>query len=117
MKQLQLLMSLILFTTLLTGCGKAELNPECVMNGLGSGYCSFTNVGSSAGSVCGIVTVNSTMSKEYKTEGESESSTVICSGEIEPSSTNKVEFFVPNLETLCKYGKWSDYCNFAWRAR
>ncbi len=81
------------------------INPSCVMNGLGHGSCDFTNIGKSTGSICGMI--------EVQGPGKAESNQ-FCSGQVEPMSTEKVEFKVPAVNELCDNGfeSWTKKCDF-----
>lgn len=81
------------------------IDQECVMNGFGQGNCSFTNTGKSSGSACGIIQVYGPVSL---------SSGTFCSGKVDPQSTVKVEFSIPQVNIACDdgYSKWSDICSF-----
>jgi len=82
------------------------------MNGHGDGKCIFTNLGNATGSVCGKIVVNDTWIKK------TEQSNVFCSGEVPPSSSKEMQFFVPNMKNTCGTENtgfsWSDRCNFDW---
>jgi hypothetical protein len=82
------------------------LDKECVMNGYGKGSCDFTNVGKSAGSMCGKI--------EVQGPGNVQSN-VFCSGQVQPMSTEKVEFNIPTVDELCDngFGDWRDKCEFS----
>lgn len=112
MARSQLSTSFLLLAILVTGCGKASITNECRMSGSGHGSCSFTNTGTSAGAICGIVTATSTQEIRYltgKEKPEVASSTTFCSGEVGPSSTVSVDFFVQDAERACRYG-----CELVW---
>jgi hypothetical protein len=81
------------------------LDKECVMNGYGKGSCDFTNVGKSTGSMCGKI--------EVQGPGNVQSNT-FCSGQVEPMSTEKVEFNIPAVDELCDngYESWTKKCDF-----
>lgn len=86
-----------------------ELKYNCVMNGYGTGYCTFTNTESrGTGARCGSI-------KVLRRDGQkSVTSEVFCSGQVEPSSTKKVDFSIPAVNDLCDApeGKWSLVCAF-----
>ena len=75
------------------------------MNGLGQGNCTFTNTGKTPGAVCGIIKVAG--------PGTAESSK-FCSGQVQPQSTEKVEFHIPEVDQLCDNGfeSWTEKCDF-----
>jgi hypothetical protein len=102
------------------GCGKPNITPECTMNGLGQGSCSFTNKGTAAGAVCGRIGVNDLWgSAKSGAELSVEFSAPFCSGEVAQMTTTKVDFSVPAMRTLCKStnrGSWSDVCQFEFLA-
>jgi hypothetical protein len=77
----------------------------CIMNGYGKGSCDFTNVGKTAGSVCGVIQVDG--------PGVAHSNT-FCSGLVQPQTTQKVEFNIPAVDKLCEDGfkDWGDVCGF-----
>ena len=81
------------------------LDKECVMDGYGKGSCDFTNVGKSAGSMCGKI--------EVQGPGNVQSN-IFCSGQVAPMSTEKVEFNIPAVDELCDNGfeDWGDKCDF-----
>jgi hypothetical protein len=81
------------------------LDHECVMNGYGKGSCDFTNVGKSTGSMCGEI--------EVQGPGNVQSN-IFCSGQVEPMSTEKVEFNIPAVDDLCDngYESWTKKCDF-----
>ena len=81
------------------------ITEDCVMNGLGQGNCTFTNTGKTAGAVCGIIKVAG--------PGTAESSK-FCSGQVQPQSTEKVEFHIPEVDQLCDNGfeSWTEKCDF-----
>lgn len=83
------------------------LNEECLMNGFGEGKCSFTNVGKTAGAVCGAI--------EVRGPGNTYSD-IFCSGKVEPMTTTKVEFEIPAVRELCSQGykRWTEVCEFSW---
>ena len=110
MAQLKLLALLIFSATLLTGCGKPEITQSCVMNGYGQGSCSFTNTGDGSGSTCGFIEVRGMpIYTEYK-----KLSAVFCSGDLKPSSTNKIEFSVIGVDNICPKGLTNSGCEFMW---
>jgi len=84
---------------------RAIIDEECLMNGLGEGHCSFTNTGKTGGSVCGVIVV--------KGPGTAQTGK-FCSGMVNPQSTEKVEFMVPEVDDLCDngYRSWTEKCNF-----
>jgi len=86
--------------------GTPKLTQNCVMNGFGSGHCSFTNTGDAKGSACGKIKVNK------KAGGSGLESSVFCSGELKPNSTTKVDFAVPGVNSLCEGGDWRENCEF-----
>ncbi len=81
------------------------IEEECVMNGLGQGNCSFTNTGKTAGAVCGVIQVMGPGMVE---------SNKFCSGLVDPQTTEKVEFHVPEVDQLCDNGfeSWMERCDF-----
>ena len=78
---------------------------SCVMNGYGKGSCDFTNTGKTAGAICGVIQVNG--------PGIANSSK-FCSGMVQPMSTEKVEFDIPEVDELCDNGfeSWTEKCGF-----
>ena len=84
---------------------RAIVDESCVMNGYGQGSCSFTNTGKTAGAVCGVIQVNGPGTI---------SSDTFCSGSVEPQSTEKVEFSIPQVDVLCDNGfaSWTEKCTF-----
>jgi hypothetical protein len=109
MKNLMLLVAVLCLGFM--GCEKkadADLTFNCVMNGYGAGHCTFTNAASSGvGAKCGKI-------KVAKRDGsQSVESEVFCSGKVEASSTKKVEFSIPAVNSMCENeGKWSLACEF-----
>ncbi len=99
---------------LLIGCGTPNMEVQCSMNGFGQGECSFTNTGTGAGALCGTVDVGSTAI------GKTEliQSSKFCSGQVEPSTTKRVEFTVPNVRDHCSDGEkaWNEVCDFVFRS-
>ena len=81
------------------------IEEECVMNGFGMGNCTFTNTGKTTGAVCGVIQVNG--------PGQVHSGK-FCSGQVEPQSTEKVEFHIPQVDQLCDNGfaSWMEKCDF-----
>lgn len=81
------------------------ITEECVMNGFGQGNCAFTNTGKTAGAVCGVIKVIG--------PGTAESSK-FCSGQVQPMSTEKVDFTIPEVDELCDNGfeSWTEKCDF-----
>ena len=61
------------------------LAPECIMNGLGAGHCTFTNKGVVPDRVCGTVVLTGPSSAERR-------STAFCSGFVWPGSSAQVNF-------------------------
>jgi len=96
----------------LMGCDKkkdtASLTYSCTMNGYGSGQCTFTNAASEGeGAKCGKIKV---MRRDRQQEVVSE---VFCSGKVEASSSKKVEFSIPQVNSLCENeGAWNLVCGF-----
>jgi hypothetical protein len=81
------------------------IEQSCLMDGYGSGECSFTNSGKTAGAKCGTINV----------EGPGVvQSDKFCSGMVQPMSTEKVEFKIPAVDELCDNGfdDWRDKCSF-----
>lgn len=95
----------------LTGCGKAKLDESCTMNGLGKGSCIFTNTGTASGHMCGRIVVERTATPKKDAH-----SPVLCSGEVQKQSTQKVEFDIPAVHDMCNdgSGSWRDQCEFVW---
>ena len=84
---------------------RPQIDHECIMNGLGKGDCSFTNMGKSAGAECGHIQVDGpgvAMSGQF------------CSGQVSPQTTTKVEFDIPSVDELCDNGmeSWTEKCSF-----
>jgi hypothetical protein len=77
----------------------------CVMNGYGEGHCNFTNVGKTAGAVCGNIQVDGP-GTVYSNK--------FCSGVVQSMTTEKVEFSVPDVNELCENGfeSWTKKCSF-----
>jgi hypothetical protein len=125
MSKLKLFVSLVFFAILLTGCGKSEITPSCVMNGYGQGSCSFTNTGDGSGSTCGFIEVSIPSFIRIAPEEHdkwSRSSTVFCSGDVKPSSTNEVGFHIMGVDDLCPNGlgntsTMSGECVFIWQEK
>ncbi len=94
------------------GCGKPDVKFECLMNGHGSGHCSFTNSGTSAGALCGYIRVTKLEDNSF------ENSSTFCSGEVKRQSTTKVEFTIPKVGSMCASDgtkSWMDVCDFQFR--
>lgn len=102
----------VLLALSMLACGKADISQQCTMNGFGKGQCTFTNLGTSKGSVCGTVAV--TENRYSLTTRTS----VFCSGEVEPKSTVSVSFSNPFVSELCEAeGKtWDKVCDFTFEA-
>lgn len=81
------------------------ITEDCVMNGLGQGNCTFTNTGRTTGAVCGVIQV---MGPGII------SSSKFCSGQVDPQTTEKVEFHIPQVDQLCDNGfeSWMEKCDF-----
>jgi len=82
------------------------IKDACIMNGWGKGDCKFTNTGKTAGAQCGYIAVQGpgvAHSREF------------CSGLVQPYTTNKVEFDIPEVNELCDNGfeSWTEKCDFA----
>lgn len=104
------LLSLIFFAALLTGCGKSQIDHTCeIYSDDATGNCSFTNTGDDSDYTCGIIEVTCSSFDNYK-----EQSKPFCSGDIKPSSTNKVNFSVPGIIDLCPDGLIKCGCVFEW---
>jgi hypothetical protein len=75
------------------------------MNGFGVGHCSFTNSGKTAGALCGHIQVDG--------PGIA-TSAPFCSGMVQPMTTEKVEFSIPQVNELCDNGfeSWTEKCSF-----
>jgi hypothetical protein len=86
--------------------GKADIVPDCTLNIQGEGSCSFTNKGDD-GSICG------TLVAACK-NGETATSSEICSGEVRTNETKNVPFsFVGYGDLARPYGlSWSKACSF-----
>jgi hypothetical protein len=104
---------LVVTLGLLVGCEKkpppdVDLKVSCVMNGRGEGSCTFTNVQTGVGAQCGVVKV--------KRDGITSllASDVFCSGKVEGSSSKKVEFSIPAVQTFCDNpgDSWTKVCEF-----
>lgn len=91
-----------------SGCGKAKIESNCVMNGMGSGTCHFTNLGTAKGSVCGRIVV-----LKYGSD-EKIQSPIFCSGILPKNSTNSVEFSIPDVSDFCDPGPGSYKYNLTW---
>jgi hypothetical protein len=103
---------------LFVGCdkllGQKEEKPDpkieshCVMNGYGSGKCSFTNKGG-PGSQCIKVTVFKVADME-----KTVSSSTICSGSVGTRETKSKAFSIPGVNDLCSESgvAWNKVCAF-----
>ena len=82
------------------------IEAACVMNGFGEGNCKFTNTGKTAGPQCGNIVVQG--------PGVAKSEQ-FCSGLVQPYTTNKVEFSIPEVRELCSNGfeDWTKKCPFS----
>lgn len=94
------------------GCGNPSIQKECTVNGIGEGQCSFTNLGTAKGSLCGRMSVGfKRVSGSFKTT----KSAIFCSGEVEPQSTNIVKFNIPGMKALCYLDvpdwDWKGFCH------
>lgn len=103
-------MLVILSAVVFASCGKAKIESNCVMNGMGSGTCHFTNTGDGKGSICGRIVV-----VKYET-GEKVQSGLFCSGILPKNTTNSVQFSVPEVSDFCESGtytiSWTSVCYF-----
>jgi hypothetical protein len=81
------------------------IEAACIMNGFGEGNCKFTNTGKTAGPQCGYI--------EVRGPGVAKSEQ-FCSGLVQPYTTNKVEFSIPEVRELCSNGfeDWTKKCPF-----
>lgn len=86
--------------------GTSKIGHSCVMNGLGSGSCSFTNTGDDSGAVCGSIQV------EKMSYMKKSASNVFCSGEVKPFTTSKVDFSIPGVRDDCPSGLVDSHCTF-----
>ena len=99
---------ILILSVILIGCGTPNIEQSCTMNGRGEGNCSFSNTGDGSGAECGHIEVVNTLKSEAMDNivaivGKPESP-VFCSGKLEPSSTAKIDFFVPHLDKVCPWG-------------
>lgn len=104
------------------GCGKADLNVDCSVDGFGTGNCQFTNTGNRSGRMCGrVVVFRSGPHWGFRSgqlyPGDWRESEIFCSGEVERSDTRSVPFQVPEVRELCDpsgtaYESWRDMCSF-----
>ena len=85
---------------------RAILSEDCVMNGFGQGSCDFTNTGKTVGAICGSIQVDG---PGVASSGQ------FCSGQVNPMSTEKVEFNIPAVNELCDNGfeSWTEKCSFS----
>ena len=116
-----------------------KIDASCIMEPSGKGKCSFTNLDSTAGSVCGRAFVRRTTTpidpqkkvigvivREKRRLPRSEveqlatqiatqkvvgevKSSLFCSGSVSPKETKAVEFFVDDVSTLCSGMKTEDW--------
>ena len=84
---------------------RAIVEENCIMNGYGQGNCSFTNIGRTTGALCGVIQVDGPGTLN---------SSKFCSGPVQPQSTVKVEFYIPEVDELCDNGfeSWTEKCSF-----
>ena len=85
---------------------RPQVSESCLMNGYGKGSCDFTNTGKTTGAECGFIQVDG--------PGDATSSQ-FCSGQVDPQSTTKVEFEIPEVGELCDNGvePWTEKCSFS----
>ena len=84
---------------------RAIVEENCIMNGYGEGNCSFTNIGRTTGALCGAIQVDGPGTV---------TSSKFCSGPVQPQSTVKVEFHIPEVDELCDNAleSWTEKCAF-----
>jgi hypothetical protein len=114
MKNLMLLVAVLCLGFM--GCedkNTVDLTYNCIMNGYGNGHCAFTNAADKGtGAKCGKIKVS------RRDGAQSVESEVFCSGKVEASSTKKVEFSIPAVNSLCENeGKWTLACEFDFIAK
>jgi hypothetical protein len=98
----------VLSVPLIGGCGffgEPDIQVNCSINKLGTGSCTFTNIGDGSGAECGRVT----LTQQYLS-GESRSSELICSGKMEPSSTVVLDVSVSGARGICGHTT----CGYSW---
>jgi len=95
--------------------GAARFEVNCIVRywGLDKGDCSFMNVGSRAGAVCGVVSVR-------RRGGAVVSEDNICSGVVVPQSLSRVRFELSGLVRGCSDGLFDneeDHCVVEFRSK
>jgi len=109
------LLAVLFCVTVLVGCKEkseapANIEAHCTMNGYGSGKCVFTNKGEGSGAHCVKVRVF----KVADPEGNSLTSSTICSGKVGAKESKSKDLSIPGVNDLCsEYGKsWTKVCAF-----
>jgi len=105
------LLVLVALAFTLSGCGKANIETSCTMNGWGSGECEFLNVGTAEGSTEIEVTVHN-----VKT-GTIVGSTRLKSGLIKKGDVRSRSLLVSGVKGGCDADfsageTWQDVCTF-----
>jgi hypothetical protein len=99
-------------------CGHASIDADCTMDSRGNGRCDLTNAGTRAGAHCFHVRVTNKLGLHPPA-----STSVFCSGRLEPKTTRRVPFAVADVRHLCSPSDagldeigseaWNQYCDFA----
>ncbi len=89
--------------------GTASIEDRCTLNGLGDGHCNFTNTGRGKGARCGQIKLQRVDDKTQFVR-----SSTLCSGQLEPSTTTRVEFDLLGVKDLCDAPDkpWTQVCEF-----
>lgn len=97
---------LLLISLVVVSCGRADIGRDCRINGLGDGSCTFTNTGNGKGSLC-------VQPELVRHDGQLIKSQTICSGEVAPSTSVKIDFYMSGVLDFCGTAGvgWSDQCD------
>jgi hypothetical protein len=87
--------------------GRASIQENAVMDGLGRGTATFANTGTASGAVCRRIVV--------VCRGRSRESSTFCSGTLEPHESRDVPFTVIGVPEISGTGDWRDNCSFDFR--
>lgn len=101
----------VVFTTDLSPLRQpANIENECSINGLGSGTCTFHNIGGKKGNACVVAAV------VIKRTGSDAGMAKVCPGNLKPGGVSQITFFVSGMDA-CKDGvlNWQSICHLILR--